>query len=141
MIGKPEWFTYRIFGWGLRPKTKEGWIYIITAILIVVGISILPISNLYKMIATFSIAGLLLIDTLHIMLLLPKLHDERENFHQLLIERNCSFSAIGAIVLIVIYQSLTNLDKAVPYDISLMVVLGVMVLAKIVSTVYTKKLM
>ena len=28
MIGKPEWFTYRFLGWGVRPKTKEGWLYI-----------------------------------------------------------------------------------------------------------------
>lgn len=27
MFGKPEWFAPKSFGWGLRPVTKEGWIY------------------------------------------------------------------------------------------------------------------
>ena len=27
MFGKPEWFVPKKFGWGLRPVTKEGWIY------------------------------------------------------------------------------------------------------------------
>jgi hypothetical protein len=28
MIGNPEWFTYRIFGWGVAPKTWQGWVYV-----------------------------------------------------------------------------------------------------------------
>ena len=30
MIGKPEWFERRKYlGWGIHPKTKEGWIYLL----------------------------------------------------------------------------------------------------------------
>ena len=43
--------------------------------------------------------AILLADVLHIMLQLPKTHDERENHHQLLIERNCSFAAIATFTL------------------------------------------
>lgn len=27
MFGKPEWFKPKVFGWGLNPVTKQGWIY------------------------------------------------------------------------------------------------------------------
>ncbi|MBU1854813.1 MAG: hypothetical protein KKF89_03765 [Nanoarchaeota archaeon] len=138
MIGKPEWFTYRILGWGLRPKTKEGWLYILVAVLIALGISVLPISETMKTITLFIFVGLILVDVLHIMTLIGKHHDEREKIHQLIIERNCSFAAIVTIVVIVIYQSIKNIGQEIPFDISLMVVLGAMLLAKIGSTIYTK---
>lgn len=28
MFGKPEWFKPKVFGWGLNPVTKQGWIYV-----------------------------------------------------------------------------------------------------------------
>lgn len=27
MFGKPEWFGKKVWGWGLYPATREGWIY------------------------------------------------------------------------------------------------------------------
>jgi len=138
MIGKPEWFTYRIFGWGIRPKTKEGWFYLLIALIIGIGISFLPIPNNYKMIAVFAFVGLILIDVLHIMMQMTKHHDERENMHQLIIERNCSFAAIVALAAVAIYQSIKNAGQAMPFDISIAIVLGVMLAVKIGSTIYVK---
>ena len=37
MIAKKEWFKPRIFGWGLRPVTWEGWIYVVVAVLLFLG--------------------------------------------------------------------------------------------------------
>jgi hypothetical protein len=138
MIGKPEWFTYRILGWGVRPKTKEGWIYVLIMILIVAGISFLPIPSNYKMIAIFAFIGLVLIDVLHIMTQMTKHHDERENMHQLIIERNCSFAAIVALASIAVYQSIKNAGQTMPFDVSIAIVLGVMLAVKIGSTIYVK---
>ena len=30
MFGKPEWFVKKKLGWGLRPKTWQGWVYTLT---------------------------------------------------------------------------------------------------------------
>ncbi len=35
-IGSPDWFGHKIIGWGLRPKTWQGWLYmaiLVTAII------------------------------------------------------------------------------------------------------------
>ena len=83
-------------------------------------------------------------DVLVIMTQLPKLTDERENYHQLVIERNCSFAAIVALLAIAIYQTYKNTgflasqNGAIPFDTSLLIVLGAMLLTKIVSTLYVK---
>jgi hypothetical protein len=85
-----------------------------------------------------------IVDILVIMTKLPKVSDERENYHQLVIERNCSFAAIVALLVIVIYQTYKNTgffvsqNGAIPFDVSLLYVLGVMLVVKIASTVYVK---
>jgi uncharacterized membrane protein (DUF485 family) len=143
MIGKPQWFTYRIFGWGLRPKTKEGWYYIGVFILLLLGVAYLPIQETLKLYAMIALVVILILDTLHIMAQLPKVSDERENYHQLIIERNASFAAIFAIIAIAFYQAFKNCAfttnyQGLPFDMSLIIVLLVMVVAKILTTVYTK---
>ncbi len=146
MIGKPEWFAYRIFGWGLRPKTWQGWLYIAVLALLIGGS--VAAATVYPPMAWVAgiVLALFLIDMLHIMLQLPKVSDERENYHQLLIERNCSFAAIAALLLVAFYQayqrralfetaSLTSL----PFDWSIAVVLLAMFIVKVGSTLYLWK--
>ncbi|PIN87064.1 hypothetical protein COV19_01445 [Candidatus Woesearchaeota archaeon CG10_big_fil_rev_8_21_14_0_10_44_13] len=139
MIGKPEWFTYRIFGWGIRPKTWQGWIYLaIVAALIGFTVSA-GINQAIKMWVFGVVMGIIILDMLHIMIKLPKTHDERENYHQLLIERNVSFGAVLAILGVALYQTYQNMGLATgifPFDTSLVIVLGAMVAVKAVSTVY-----
>lgn len=141
MIGKPEWFTYRIFGWGLSPKTKEGWLYILAGFAIAGIIAILPISAGLKSKLIMGLVMLIILDVLHIMLKLDKFHDEREKLHQLIIERNSSFAAVGAIGAIILYQAIANAGKPWPYDMSLFIVLGAMVLAKAATTLYVSQKM
>lgn len=105
MIGKPEWFTYRIFGWGLRPRTKEGWMYIGVFCLIALGWAFLPLTETIKFWGLGILIAILMIDVLHIMTQLPKHHDERENYHQLLIERNASFVGVVGLLLAAVYES------------------------------------
>ncbi len=147
MIGKPEWFTYRKFGWGLAPKTWQGWTYV-SIIALSIGFLVSTAINEAVKIWAFAILFIIIMaDMMHIMIKLPKVHDERENMHQLIIERNCSFAAVAALAGIALYQtyahkgmidagqiSLTNL----PFDLSIMIVILVMILVKAMSTFYVK---
>jgi hypothetical protein len=145
MIGKPEWFTYRIFGWGLRPKTWQGWAYVAVAAFLIAFTMAIAINNAIKSWFFGILMAVFIFDILHIMTQLPKVHDERENQHQLIIERNVSFAAIVALLGVALYQTYQN--RAIiessngtlfPFDISIAIVLGVMVLTKAVSYFYVK---
>lgn len=135
MIGKPEWFDYKIFGWGLRPKKKEGWIYILIFIAILMGISYLPISEIVKSILMILIIGVLLIDTIIMMIKLGKLIDERENYHQLMVERSASITAVFAILICFFYNYI--IQEVV--NVYLLVVLLAMTFAKGVTYIYVKR--
>jgi hypothetical protein len=144
MIGKPEWFKYRIFGWGISPKTWQGWIYVaVIAALIGVTLSI-TMTNTIRGWVFGVILALVLLDVGHIMIKLPKVHDERENMHQLIIERNCSFAAIVGLIGVAAFESIQNRSELManpgmfPFDVSIAVVLGVMLITKIVSTLYVR---
>ena len=142
MIGKPEWFTYRIMGWGIRPKTKEAWIYTGIVIGLISMMSILPLPVNVKLWTIGSIIVLTSLDAIHIMMQLPKVHDERHNYHQLIIERNVSFASIISLVTIILVQAYKNgFNNEILIDYWVIVVLGVMVLTKMVSTFYVTKKM
>ena len=144
MIGKPHWFKHRTFGWGIAPKTWQGWVYIAIAAFLLAGTFALGKNNPTMMWLFAIILVILIADVLVIMTQLPKFTDERENYHQLIIERNCSFAAIVALLALVIYQTYKNTGFMVsqggvaPFDISLVIVLGAMLVVKIASTIYVK---
>jgi hypothetical protein len=143
MIGKPQWFKYRIFGWGLAPKTWQGWLYGAIWFIVIVASSILTTGSASQPWVVGVLIGILILDVIHIMFQMPKVNDERENYHQLIIERNCSFAAIIALICVAIYQAYQNRalminNGAVPFDISIAIVLGAMLAAKIGSTIYVK---
>jgi len=145
MIGRPEWFKYRIFGWGVAPKTWQGWIYV-AAVAIIIGFTTAAASALQlgPWIPGIFIA-LLVADIIHIMTQLSKHQDERENMHQLIIERNCSFAAIVALLSVAVWQTYQSQAAVaagwaggVPVDSSILIVLGAMLLTKIISAAYVK---
>ena len=144
MIGKAHWFKYRTFGWGIAPKTWQGWVYIAVAVLLFIGTMALGIADSTKMWISAILAVILVVDVIVIMTQLPKVTDERENYHQLIIERNCSFAAIVALLAVALYQTYKNTgflqsqNGAIPFDISIVIVLVAMLAAKIGSTLYVK---
>lgn len=106
MIGKPEWFCARKFGWGLGIKTKEGWFYILGVIAVLMAATYLLPAQ-YRLPATMAIVAVLVVDVLSIM---PKVYsklDEREQRHQLIAERNASFVAVAGIIAYAFYLSFT----------------------------------
>ncbi len=146
MIGKPQWFKYRIFGWGIAPKTWQGWVYVAVAALLIGGVTAMTVNTAIAPWVFGILLGVLVLDVLHIMTQLSKVSDERENYHQLIIERNCSFAAITALVGVALWQTYQNKGTllassntmTIPFDISIAVILGVMLLTKIGSTIYVR---
>lgn len=157
MISRPEWWTYRKFGWGLAPKTWQAWVYIGIFVAITFSIQGLASKNIipYELSTGLTIGLILLviIDSLHTMFQLPRVHDERENHHQLLIERNVSYAAIAGITAIMIYETIVysinimngiipvGINLYIPFDWKLGVLLLGMVLTKGISSYYVEKKM
>jgi hypothetical protein len=72
---------------------------------------------------------------------LGKVHDERERLHQLIIERNCSFAAVFALVSAMGYQTYqhrADLGADLPFDPFIAVVLVIMAATKFGSTLYLR---
>jgi len=144
MIGKPQWFKYRMFGWGLGLRTWQGYVYVIIAAALLAGSLTLATNKIIPVWISGLIFVIFSADVIHIMTQMPKVSDERENYHQLIIERNCSFAAIVALLAIAIYQTYKNTgffvsqNGALPFDYSLLIILGAMLVTKIASTIYVK---
>jgi cobalamin synthase len=142
MIGKAHWFKYRTFGWGLAPKTWEGWAYIAILVFLIGGTFAMGIKDSTKMWIFAIIMTVAVVDMILIMSQLPKVSDERENYHQLIIERNCSFAAIVALLAVALFQTYKNTgfmqSQGLPFDYSIIIILGAMLATKIVSTLYVR---
>jgi uncharacterized membrane protein len=142
MIGKPEWFTYRIFGWGIGPKKWQSWVYLAAVGAIMGLIKLLPVTNTIRMWCFGILVGLVVLDVIHIMTRLDKEHDEREKLQQMIIERNCSFAAVATLGAIAVFQTFKNQHLAkndIPFDISILIVIAVMGIVKIISTWYVRR--
>ncbi len=140
-IGKPEWFTYRLAGWGLDVRTWQGWVYvgIVTALLVALGLA--PLPSKLQLVLVGSVAGVFLLDVLILMTQLGKVHDERERAHQLIVERNCSYAAVIALVTAMGYQIYLNRHRPgpdLPFDPWLLVAIAVMAFTKLGSTLYLR---
>ena len=76
MIGKPDWFTTRKYtGIGIRPKTWQGWVYILIILAIVLFIWWQPFwewtpKTRNTIIITWAV--IVVLDSIHIMYLLYK---------------------------------------------------------------------
>jgi len=142
MLGKPEWFTYRSMGWGITPRSWQGWVYALVFISLVLFLISIPIPGNTKNIVTGIVVGLFTLDAISIWARLGEQHDERQRLHQLIIERNCSVAAVLSIVAVILYRSLeaggSASSGALPFDPLLGGVLGVMAVTKLVSTIYLR---
>jgi hypothetical protein len=105
MFGKPEWFTRRKYsGWGLTPKTWQGWAYILV---VAAPIAAIPqawfLDGGLKVAAMLAWALLGCIDLLDIMAKLRK--DEREAQIEAMAERNSAWAMVAVIAVAIGYQS------------------------------------
>jgi len=141
MLGRPEWFTYRLAGWGLAPRTWQGWVYILGFMGVWGVIRLLPLAEGVRDALSFSVVGLLVMDVISMWARMGRHHDERERLHQLIIERNCSVAAVFAVIAAMVYQTwkgASAVGEAMPFDPVLIGILGVMAVTKLVSTIWVK---
>ncbi len=142
MIGRTEWFTYRVAGWGVTPRTWQGWVYVLGAIGLFVGLGSLPLPEHTKNIMLGTLGGVFFLDLIIIWSQLGKVHDERDRQHQIIIERNCSLAAVLGLVGAMFYQTYqhaASTGQGLPFDPLLLVVAGIMVLTKLISTLYYRR--
>lgn len=138
MIGKTQWFQTRKYGgWGLSPKTKEGWIYIGVFVGLVALIQNLPISESIKTIATTIMVVVLIVDVLDIMIRQSK--DEREAFHEAVSERNASWAMVASLIAIFGYHSIKQaLQGSQSPDMTLLIPIFVGAIAKALTNLYLR---
>ena len=127
MIGKSEWFNRRKYGgWGLTPKTWQGWVYIGVFIGITALIQALPVSFSIRQFITYILIALIMLDVIHMMLTVKK--DEMESKVEALAERNSTWAMVSVLAVGIIYQSITS-----QIDMFLVITLGVGVVVKAIS--------
>ncbi len=106
MIGKPEWFGIRKFGgWGVRPKTWQGWAYIFVFIIIVTGITFIPgLNEITQTYIVLGLTGLFVADIAHVMIKMKR--DERELIHEAISDRNAIWFMLLILVIGLMYESI-----------------------------------
>ncbi|MDO8558662.1 MAG: hypothetical protein Q7S09_05815 [bacterium] len=94
MLGKPEWFKMRKYGgWGIMPRTWQGWVYILGMLAPLFIINNLPFLDDRTQLAAFAVwAAVFAADAFDIMIRMPK--DERERQHEAFAERNAMWAMV-----------------------------------------------
>jgi hypothetical protein len=141
MFGKPEWFGRRKYGgWGLTPKSWQGWAYVAILASPIVLIPVLPIADGLKPYLMFAWALLLCIDLIDIMMRLKK--DEREAQIEAFAERNSAWAMVAAITFGVGYQAASGMSTgAMAVDPFLVLALFAGVAAKAATNLYLERKM
>ncbi len=104
MIAKANWFTRRKYtGWGLTPRTWQGFAYIVGIALLAAVIQSLPIIGSIKLTLMGIWIVFVLVDVLQTMAAIKL--DEREQKIEAIAERNASWTMVTATVISVLYIS------------------------------------
>jgi hypothetical protein len=140
MIAKKNWFQRRKYGgWGITPKTWQGWVYILIIIGILIVFQSMPFwSNQIRIYGTIIWISFLLIDVSHIMITLNK--DERESKIEAIAERNAAWFMIMILVFAVlfdVYQSAIANKLIVNWFVVVALIGGTIV--KTVSNLYLER--
>ena len=111
MIGKPEWFARRKYGgWGLTPKTWQGWAYIALIALPIVLLNLVKASGETMFVLTVAWVIVIILDVLDIMVKLKK--DEREAQIEAKAERNSAWAMVAVLTAGIGYQVASSAVKA-----------------------------
>ncbi|HII72016.1 TPA: hypothetical protein HA265_04645 [Candidatus Woesearchaeota archaeon] len=140
MIARPDWFERRKYGgWGVHPKTWQGWVYIAMMILPFIIFQALPYwTNQMRTLVTVVWLGFLLFDLGHVMITLKK--DERERKLEALSDRNAAWVMLAVLVTGLLYQGISSaLAQQPKVDWFLAAALIGGALAKTISEVYLAK--
>ena len=134
MIGKAKWFQRRKYsGWGVTPKTWQGWVYIAVIMIPFVVFQALPFWDIKtRMIFTGAWLLFLVLDVTHIMVTLKR--DEREYKIEAISERNAAWAMIFVMIIGILYQTITSaLNQEIIVDWFLVAALFGGLIAKSIS--------
>jgi hypothetical protein len=108
MFAKKEWFQRRKYGgWGVSPKTWQGWIYIAIMIIPFIVFQSLPYwTTELRMYVTIGWVIFLLLDIMPVMITVYR--DEREFKIESMAERNAAWFMMSVLVLGVLYEVITS---------------------------------
>lgn len=117
MIGKPQWFIRRKYtGWGLTPKTWQGWVYILGfCVAPLLLVSALSFDEEVKLTAIGIWVGVILADVIHVMLSIKV--DERERLHEAIADRNALWSIMLMLTLAMVVYAVRNPGSQVPSEV------------------------
>lgn len=139
MIGKPEWFMRRKYaGWGIMPKTWQGWVYLAAVVAPMFIISAVTV-NETTLILIGAWAMLVLLDTMDIMVRMKK--DERDTLHEAIAERNALWVIIFVLAGGVAYQTAQSavLGRSVWVDPVILIAIVGGLIAKAATNIYLDK--
>lgn len=140
MIGRPEWFQRRKYGgWGITPKTWQGWIYIAIIFIPFAVFQMIPFWDAQlRIYVTIGWLAFLIIDASHIMINLRK--DEMETKIEAISERNASWIMVLVLAIGILYQLISgSLQQKVSIDPFLIIALFSGMIMKSVSDIYLEK--
>jgi hypothetical protein len=102
MIGNPEWFEIRKCGWGIKPRTWQGWFYVMMLLVPLIAVALVPELSYQKRL-TLSIIWLVLVsvDAMSIMFSIKR--DEREYIHEAIAERNAGWLMVAIAIISLLY--------------------------------------
>lgn len=111
MFAKKEWFQRRKYGgWGVSPKTWQGWVYLAIMIIPLIIFQSLPYwSTQVRIYVTLGWVVFLSLDIIPIMINVYR--DEREFKIESMAERNAAWFMMSVLVLGVLYELITSALK------------------------------
>lgn len=106
MIAKSNWFQRRKYGgWGITPKTKQGWLYILVIMAFLIIFQALPFwDDATRTIVTILWTIFLFIDLLPIIISVEK--DELEYKIEAIAERNAAWTMSLILVVGLLYETI-----------------------------------
>lgn len=140
MLGNPKWFERRKYGgWGLHPKTWQGWAYVGVFFGVLLAFQLLPFwDTLTRVIFTTAWALILIIDTMSIMARINL--DEREKIHEAIAERNALWGMLAVITGGLVYGIIkSGLEQRFYVNPFLAIALFTGLLIKAISNIYLDK--
>lgn len=140
MIGNPAWFQRRKYGgWGLAPKTWQGWVYLAAVVAPMFIIQSLPGAVSSARLALLIVwAALVTVDLVDIMVRMPR--DERERLHEAFAERNAVWAMVAILAAGVGYQVAAGIVRgAVHIDPVIIAALVGGVAAKALTNLYLER--
>jgi hypothetical protein len=137
MIGKPEWFKRRKYGgWGIMPKTWQGWVYIALFLIPIFIFNLFDWSVPMRFVVLGIWALILFLDTFHIMANLNR--DEREKMHEAIAERNALWMMVFVLAVGVAYEVASSAvrEQKVIVDPVIVIALVLGLVVKAVTNIY-----